>query len=50
MDHLANNIAELCHVVGRTGMYAGGVPLIDSPVDEFVPVIVFENLDLSVCQ
>ena len=50
MDHLADSTAKLCQ--GEKGQYVGrdGIPLDDSSGKECEPVIVFESLDLSVCQ
>ena len=51
MDHLADSTAKLCQ--DRKGRYVGGgggIPMDDSSGKECKPVIVFESLDLSVCQ
>ena len=50
MDHLADSTAKLCQ--GGKGQYVGrdGIPLDDSSGKECEHVIVFESLDLSVCQ
>ena len=50
MDHLADSTAKLCQ--GKKGTYVGrdGIPMDDSSGKECEPVIVFESLDLSVCQ
>ena len=50
MDYLADSTAKLCQ--GGKGRYVGreGVPMDNSPGEECEPVIVFESLDLSVCQ
>ena len=50
MDHLADSTVKLCQ--GGEGRYVGrdDIPLDDSSGKECEPVIVFESLDLSVCQ
>ena len=50
MDRPASNTAKLCQ--GGKGRYVGreGIPMDDSSVKECEPVIIFESLDLSVCQ
>ena len=50
MDHPADCTAKLCQ--GGKGTYVGreGIPMDDSSGKECEPVIVFESLDLSVCQ
>ena len=50
MDHPADSTAKLCQ--GGKGTYVGreGIPMDDSSGKECEPVIVFEGLDLSVCQ
>ena len=50
MDHPADSTAKLCQ--GGKVTYVGreGIPIDDSSGIECEPVIVFESLDLSVCQ
>ena len=50
MDHLADSTAKLCQ--GWKGTYVGRevIPMDDSSEKKCEPVIVFESLDLSVCQ
>ena len=50
MDNLADSAAKLCQ--GGKGQYVGreGVPIGNSPGEECEPAIVFESLDLPVCQ
>ena len=44
MDHPANSFAALCQVMGNWYISRDGIPLNDSPRDEFIPVIVFESV------
>ena len=50
MDHPADSTVKLCQ--GGKGGYVGreGIPMVDSSGKECEPVIVFESLDLSLCQ
>ena len=50
MDHPTDSTAKLCQ--GGKGRYVGrqGIPMDASSGKECEPVIVFESLDLSVCQ
>ena len=50
MNHPADSTAELCQ--GGKGWYVDreGIPMDNSSWKECEPVIVFERLDLSVCQ
>ena len=50
MDHPADSPAKLCQ--GGKGSYVGRVriPMDDSSEKECETVIIFESLDLSVCQ
>ena len=50
MDHQADSTAKLCQ--GGKGTYVDreGIPMDDSSGKECETVMVFESLDLSVCQ
>ena len=50
MDHSADSTAKLCQ--GGKGTYVGreGIPMDDSSGKECEPVIIFESLDMFVCQ
>ena len=50
MDLPANSIAELSQGGENWYICREGIPMNDSPGEECVHVIVFESLDLSVCQ
>ena len=49
MDHLADSIAELCQSRKYRYICREGVPMNDSPGEEYKPVVVSACLDLSVC-
>ena len=50
MDHPASSTAKLCQDGKGPYVDREGVPMDDSSVKECEPEIIFESLDLSVCQ